>query len=224
MSVSWPPAVVERARAIAAGTLEPAPTHDAATVVLVRDAAVADAHGNRLEVYLQRRVSTMAFAAGMFVFPGGKVEPADDAGPGLPAAWAEAFAYGDQQLLRRLVGAAIRETAEEAGVVVAANSLRPFAHWVTPEVEPRRYDTRFLLAALPPGQLARLADGESDRSLWLRPREALTHRMLPPTQAALRVLATYPDTEAAFAAEPVIIRVLPRVVIDGAELRLELGP
>jgi 8-oxo-dGTP pyrophosphatase MutT (NUDIX family) len=76
-----PPSLRERARdhldAGAAATV--APTRDAATVVLLRDHPVTDSHlrAAGLEVYLLRRAPSMAFAAGMHVFPGGSVDPRD---------------------------------------------------------------------------------------------------------------------------------------------------
>lgn len=89
---------------------------DAATVVLVRDGV------SGLEVFLLRRVAEMAFAAGMTVFPGGGVDAADDtdvdwAGPG-PSWWANRFGT-DPVAARMLVVAAVRETFEECGVLLA---------------------------------------------------------------------------------------------------------
>lgn len=97
-----------------------APLRDAATVVLARDGD----HG--IEVFLQRRVKQMAFAGGMTVFPGGGVDPRDaDAtigwtGPD-PQWWAEAFATS-RDTAQALVCAAIRETFEECGVLLASDA------------------------------------------------------------------------------------------------------
>lgn len=195
--------ILERARLIEAGELEPAAPRDAATVVLVRDGA------SGIEVFLLRRVRTMAFAAGMHVFPGGKVDPGDDGGADLPAAWADQLAYGDPALLRRLVGAAIRETAEECGVRITAADLRPFAHWVTPAVEPRRYDTRFLLAALPAGQEAAVGDGESDHGGWVAVADLGDRAMMPPTRVACAELTPYADVVTALADERQVTRIVP---------------
>lgn len=98
----------------------PAAPKDAATVMLVRDTA------GPLEVFLQSRVSGMAFAGGMTVFPGGGVDPRDAdvtvawAGPD-PRVWAEAFDC-PTALARALVCAAVRETFEECGVLLAGPS------------------------------------------------------------------------------------------------------
>jgi 8-oxo-dGTP pyrophosphatase MutT (NUDIX family) len=261
-----PPELVARAKAIAAGTLLPTSTRDAATVVLLRDSTAG------LEAYLLRRVSTMAFAAGMHVFPGGGVDPRDElvgvdrwAGPA-PSRWAGILTASEPRA-RALVCAAVRETFEESGVLLAgpdaghvvedvtgkawekdrralldrrsslaellqrrrlvlrADLLRPWAHWVTPEVEARRYDTRFFVAALPPGQRTRDVGGEADHGRWWRPADAVAARrdgsirMLPPTVFTLAELASYQTVEEVLAAgaERDVRPVLPRVVIGDAD-------
>lgn len=209
------PAQTERAVEIAAGRLQPSASKDAATVVLVRDAPVARADGTgRLEVFLLRRVSTMAFAAGMHVFPGGKVESDDRYDGALPAGWSDVLSGGDEALLSRIVGAAVRETVEETGVRLTAGDLRPFAHWITPSVELLRYDTRFLIAPLPAGQSATSASGEADLGFWTAPHEAQTLRIMAPTRAALLDLAGCADVAAAVTKQRVIRPVQPRIEQD----------
>ncbi|MGA8987229.1 NUDIX hydrolase [Aeromicrobium sp.] len=95
-----------------------APTpRDAATVVVVRDGEQG------IEAYLLRRQQSMAFAPGMYVFPGGGVDDPDRfadvpwAGP-TPAAWAERLDCSED-IARGLVCAAVRETFEESGVLLA---------------------------------------------------------------------------------------------------------
>jgi 8-oxo-dGTP pyrophosphatase MutT (NUDIX family) len=89
----------------------------AATIVVVRDGA----HG--IEAYLMRRMSSMSFAAGMYVFPGGGLTQSDSDpsigwfGPA-PSVWAERFSCSED-LARGLVVAAIRETFEETGILLA---------------------------------------------------------------------------------------------------------
>jgi 8-oxo-dGTP pyrophosphatase MutT (NUDIX family) len=118
--VSLPPQLVEQARAFAEGSLAPVEPRDAATVALLR------AGDGAPEVYLLRRQSSMAFAAGMCVFPGGGVDPRDFdhsvawAGPS-PATWAERLG-ASEELARALVCAAVRETFEESGVLLAGPS------------------------------------------------------------------------------------------------------
>jgi 8-oxo-dGTP pyrophosphatase MutT (NUDIX family) len=221
----------------------------AATVLLLRDGDPG------LEVYLLRRTKGMPFAGGMTAYPGGGVDPRDCdteiawVGPS-PAEWAEAFG-SDERTARELVCAAVRETFEEAGVLLAGDPetgavvpdvsgddweaqrqallarelslaellagrglalrsdlLRPFAHWITPPVEPRRYDTKFFAAALPVGQEARHVSGEADEAEWLTPAAALAESsvgsrpMLPPTTHTLGQLAPFPDVAAALAGSP----------------------
>ncbi|MFW0786704.1 NUDIX hydrolase [Gordonia sp. CPCC 206044] len=97
---------------------EPAPLRDASTVVLVRDGA------DGIEVFLQRRVRQMAFAGGVTVFPGGGVDPrdadADIAWAGPDAQWWADRFHTDPKSAQALVCAAVRETFEECGVLLAA--------------------------------------------------------------------------------------------------------
>ena len=186
---------------------------DASTVVLLRDGAPS------VEAWLLTRVARMAFAAGMTVFPGGRVEPGDADLPWVGVPPAEPA----------LVGAAVRETFEETGVLLGvprldlraaradveagralfgallrshgaaidASGLRPWARWITPEAEARRYDTRFFVAALPAGAEPAAVTGEAVRAGWVPVAEALgqrdrgERRMLPPTIMTLRSLAPY---------------------------------
>ena len=120
LRVPLPPHLVEQAREYADGTRTPAEPRNAATVVLMRPSADGP------EVYLLRRQVSMEFAAGMCVFPGGVVDPRDFdhtvawAGPS-PADWAARLAV-DESLARALVCAAVRETFEESGVLLAGTS------------------------------------------------------------------------------------------------------
>jgi 8-oxo-dGTP pyrophosphatase MutT (NUDIX family) len=115
-----PANLVETAQAFADGARTPAEPRDASTVVLLRGGT---GEPGSVEVYLLRRHVDMAFAPGMCVFPGGGVDRRDfDAdigwvGPS-PAEWAELFG-SDESLARALVCAAVRETFEESGVLLA---------------------------------------------------------------------------------------------------------
>ncbi|MGH3451000.1 MAG: NUDIX hydrolase [Haloechinothrix sp.] len=246
----------------------PAEPRDAATVMLLRDGA------DGVEVFLQRRVAAMAFAPGMTVFPGGGVDTRDTdaevrwAGP--PAEeWAAWFGCAPG-LARALVCAAVRETFEESGVLLAgpdpgtvvddavpyhqareglisrklslaeflagadlvlrADLLRAWSAWVTPEAEPRRYDTRFFLALLPAGQHADGATTEADTSGWMRPASALADAregrstLLPPTLVSVTELAEFGSAAEAFGAARPVPRFLPRVVRDGQGARVVFTP
>jgi 8-oxo-dGTP pyrophosphatase MutT (NUDIX family) len=255
------------ARDVIEGRVEVARARDAATVVILRDHAQ---HG--LQVFMLRRVASMAFAPGAYVFPGGSVDPRDGArtigwtGPD-PAAWGVAFGAGET-LAGELVCAAVRETFEESGVLLAgptpdsivedtrgedweadrqaliertlsfaefldrrglvlrADLLRPWAHWITPVIETRRYDTRFFMAAIPPGQRARDVSTEADRVAWLSPGDAVARArageltLLPPTIATLLELTAYDSVGAVLGAERDITPRLPEAAIVDDEVYL----
>ena len=116
-----PEQLVEQARAYAAGEAAPAEPRDAATVVLLRDGPRGP------ELYLLRRQASMAFAGGMCVFPGGGLDRRDFdstvawAGPA-PAEWARRLGC-DEAMARALVCAAVRETYEESGVLLAGPAV-----------------------------------------------------------------------------------------------------
>ncbi|MBU6245558.1 MAG: NUDIX hydrolase [Actinomycetales bacterium] len=197
-----------RAQALARGdgSWTPPPLRDAATVVLLRDGQAGT------ETYLMRRARTMAFAPGMHVFPGGRVDAIDRiVGEDLPAdafpfATEAARAGADEAQLRALVACAIREVEEEASVELGADGLVLIDHWITPEVETHRYDVRFFAAVVPDGQDATPRGTEADAVAWLPPTQALgAHRsgsmpMLPPTVAVLEFLADHGDAAAILAA------------------------
>jgi 8-oxo-dGTP pyrophosphatase MutT (NUDIX family) len=115
-----PDHLLESARAFADGTKTPAEPRDASTVVLLRG---GDGAEGGVEVYLLRRTVDMAFAAGFCVFPGGRVDPRDSdhhigwVGP-TPAEWGELLGATEEHA-RALVCAAVRETFEESGVLLA---------------------------------------------------------------------------------------------------------
>ena len=146
--------------------------------MLLRPAGSAGSAG--FEVFLQRRVASMAFAAGMTVFPGGARDPGD---PDLRAT-------------------AVREVLEETGVALDPSTLHPWARWVTPDGESRRYDALFFVAELPAGAQPRPVGTEMDQVMWMRPGDALAARargeigMWPPTFVTLRELADCADIRA----------------------------
>jgi 8-oxo-dGTP pyrophosphatase MutT (NUDIX family) len=237
-----PPGLAEHERRFRESGRAPAEPKRASTVVLLRDAAPG------FEAYLLRRVATMAFAASMYVFPGGAVDPRDEAvlpgwaGP-TPGDWARRLDL-PEATARAVVCAAVREVFEESGVLLAgpdgatvvgdvsgnaweaarvalvargvgfaeflateglvlrSDLLVPWSRWITPEFEPRRYDTYFFVALLPAGQVTRDVGGEADRTVWVRPGDALDGRfaLMPPTQHTLSGLAGYGSLHDVFTA------------------------
>jgi 8-oxo-dGTP pyrophosphatase MutT (NUDIX family) len=167
------------------------PVRPAATVMIVDDRP-------DLHVLLLRRRAASLFVPGMDVFPGGGVDPHDalDTSEGPDDAAASAR-LGIESGGRAYWVAAARETREEAGLALSLDALHYAAHWITPPGPPRRYDTRFFVAALPAGQTAVADLEEAEHAQWVRPARALAdfasgeRAMLPPTAGMLRILASY---------------------------------
>jgi len=280
-----PRQLAERARQIASGQLSPAVPRDAATIMLLRE-------DSGVQAYLLRRTAVLEFAPGACVFPGGSVDERDGdpetgwAGPS-PADFADQLGTSRERA-RALICAAVRETFEESGVLLAgpsptdlvhdsaalsadrhallegatsfaevlrrrglllrADLLTPWARWITPEASPRRFDTWFFAAALPPGQTAglasaaelrdraehksehkgRTAGGESDAGTWLGPAAALESArageitLLPPTAITLGELAAHHDLGGILMQRRPMTPRLPRVMIDEEEAWLAM--
>ncbi len=136
----------------------------------------------------------------------------------------------DARAASRAEAAAFDRLLAAEELVLATDRLAYWAHWITPEERPIRYDTRFFVAAALPGQLARVDGIEVVRAAWLRPDDALAgHRggeiTLPfPTQRILAPLAGYRDVETLLrAARDVTVRTMrPRIVADGGRDRILL--
>jgi 8-oxo-dGTP pyrophosphatase MutT (NUDIX family) len=210
----------------------------ASTVVLARQGR------DGLEVYLLRRSGKSSFFPGSYVFPGGAVEPGD-----LNASfWQDHVDLGLEEISERLGGglsleytfghgvSAIRETFEEAGVLLAHevedrpegiqkmchlrrdgnlpkswlkdwvmsgmgvlsfSRLVRWAHWVTPEAMKRRFDTRFYVALMPPGQECLPDRQETTHGIWISPEGALSGNLRkeiplsPPTVVTLHEFLPY---------------------------------
>jgi 8-oxo-dGTP pyrophosphatase MutT (NUDIX family) len=186
----------------------------AATIVLAR--VIPD---DGFEVFLVKRHGRSGFMAGAHVFPGGKVD-ADDALPeqdpfaicairetfeecgvllarpesGLPLSTHDPI---DAVTARVAAGEPFAFALHAVGLVPDVEALTPLAWWVTPEAEPRRYDTRFFFAVVPPlqRQSARADGVEVEDGVWLTPTQALqqahegTIRLAPPTLVTLEELA-----------------------------------
>ncbi|MGI5529428.1 NUDIX hydrolase [Streptomyces syringium] len=232
----YPPEWPDRIRALTRGELRPAAPRRAATVLLMRDTTGGPT------VHMLRRRASMAFAGGAYAYPGGSVDPRDErdvpwAGPSRTE-WARRLGV-DAAGAQAIVCAAVRETFEEAGVLLAgptpesvvadttgadweadraalvtrelsfadfldrrglvlrSDLLGGWARWITPEFEPRRYDTWFFVAALPEGQRTRNASTEADHTVWAAPADAAAGYdrgellMMPPTISTLRALLPY---------------------------------
>jgi 8-oxo-dGTP pyrophosphatase MutT (NUDIX family) len=235
----------------------------ASTVVLLRPA-------HPFDVFLVRRSDSIAFMGGAHVFPGGRVDAADDvADVGATADGAAAAAARMRDVPPPVAVAhhvaALRELFEEAGVLLARplaampagrleryrrdllagtvafpdiirgedlrlalDELAYFAHWVTPEIETRRFDTRFFIARAPEGQTPVHDDGETSHSEWLAPLEAIEQcrrgaiSLPPPTWTTLSLLSRFGSIDDVFAwarSKP-IPRVQPRFEQRGEQTLL----
>ncbi|MGD0848563.1 NUDIX hydrolase [Bradyrhizobium sp.] len=184
----------------------------ASTILLLRDSAVTR---GEIEVFMMVRHYEIDFNSGALVFPGGSVDKGDQEIIANPKLYSGGEGLDASALSFRI--AAIRETFEESGIllaraggsnslvdagrageieaahraalcegkatfsgiladnglVLALDELVPYAHWITPEGMPKRFDTWFFLAAAPPEQVGAHDGRESTDSIWLSPREAL---------------------------------------------------
>ena len=179
------------------------------------------------EILMVQRNAATAFAGGALVFPGGALEPADGATAadalhgyrmaairetfeeaGILYAKTPAGAWPDAALLDELAAerAALargeRDFADllaQLGLRAAVEELTYFAHWITPPERPKRFDTRFFLAALPPGQDGVHDGSELVDSFWTTPArvvalgESGAHRVMRATEVNCRRLAAYAD-------------------------------
>jgi 8-oxo-dGTP pyrophosphatase MutT (NUDIX family) len=193
---------------------EAAKARPASTILLLRDSAGADGNGE-IEVFMMVRHYEIDFNSGALVFPGGSVDAGDHDIAGRGELYTGGEGLDAEALGFRI--AAIRETFEESGILLAKprgsttlvdakrageieaanraalcegkttflklltdngllltlDELVPYAHWITPEGMPKRFDTWFFLAAAPPEQAGAHDGKESTDSIWVSPREAL---------------------------------------------------
>jgi 8-oxo-dGTP pyrophosphatase MutT (NUDIX family) len=115
------------------------------------------------------------------------------------------------------------ELLRRRGLRLRDDLLLPWARWITPEFEPRRFDTWFFVALLPEAQTARDVSGEADQTAWIAPGVTDGMKLLPPTRSMLRDLSAYRSTAevvAASAHRDAAAPVMPRVEItaDGNAL------
>lgn len=162
----------------------------ACTVILLRDAKPSEAGGT--EVLMLERTASMSAFAGAWVFPGGKVDPADyltsDAGSLVPAEAA--------------LVAGVREVKEETGLELVADQLVPFSQWCPMQNLRRRFLTWFVLGRAPEGEIS-INLAEHQQFKWVRPNEALLEHaagsltLAPPTWLTLKQLADFGSVESA---------------------------
>ncbi|MBU6457523.1 MAG: NUDIX hydrolase [Bradyrhizobium sp.] len=183
----------------------------ASTILLLRDSAARQ----EIEVFMMVRHYQIDFNSGALVFPGGSVDASDKEIIEREGLYSGGEGLDATALSFRI--AAIRETFEESGILLARpqgasalidakraseieaahraaltgrkttfpkvladnklslalDELVPYAHWITPEGMPKRFDTWFFLASAPPAQLGAHDGKESTDSIWVSPREAL---------------------------------------------------
>ena len=170
----------------------------AATVVLVREGM------QRPEVLLLKRNENLVFNGGCWVFPGGRIDPED---------YLEA---GSSMEYPAACRAAVRETREEAGILIREDHLIHTAHWTTPENLPRRFSTWFFVCPLSGPVDVQVDRGEILAHRWITPAAALAEQAsgaleIPhPTRvtlADLRDFSTLPELLAAMRSSQV--RVFP---------------
>jgi len=189
---------------------EPAAPRPAAVVILLRRGGK---HADRgVEVLLARRGLELKFMPGVWVFPGGMVEP------------------GESE-----VDCAARELAEEVGIELGDDArTQPWMRWITPEVVPVRFDTLFFVALAPAHSPPKPDGVEVSDASWFEPRAALDSHaggdldLVFPTIKTLETLLPYESSEAVLEAapgrdlEPILPRVAGtredhRVILPGEE-------
>ena len=175
----------------------------AATVMVTRN------HHGELEVLLVKRNRSLAFAGGLWVFPGGRID-----GPELESSSTELDAA-------RL--AAVREVKEETNLTIDESGLVFFRHWTTPKAEPRRFATYFFFAEVSASEAVTVDDGEIKDYKWMRPSDVLAQLdegqmgMMPPTIMSIQLIHKCRSVDQAreFLRTQPILHILPTMVIEG---------
>ncbi len=177
-----------------------------------------------------RRHRGSTFMSNAMVFPGGKVDPGETSEQG---AVRELFEEAGVLLVReppeerwaearrRLVAGETTFAAVlvELGVTLAPELLHPWSRWITPSAEPKRFDARFYVALLPPGQVPSFDRKETVEEMWVSPEEALSlhasgaARLPPPQLRTFWELGPHPDVASIVAAAGAreVVPVLPRL-------------
>ena len=152
------------------------PAIPAATVILLRDS------DRGVETLMLHRTSKVHFG-GMWVFPGGRIDPED---------------YPESNDVNIAAQhAAVRETLEETGITIGGDAFAWFAHWTPPAGTPRRYATWFFASILETDQVIAVYGFEIQNHEWIQPAEALARHaageidLAPPTWITLHQLALH---------------------------------
>ena len=124
----------------------------------------------------------------------------------------------------------LQEMARQENIHFRLDLLVPYSHWITPEIESKRFDTRFLLARIPTGQKPSHDAVEMTEAVWVTPREALLRKenggmlLVPPTLVTLEELAEYASLDHLFAAtaQRDLSPILPQVFSKDKSLGLKL--
>ena len=252
---------------------ETSASRPASTILLLRDGAQADGKGRgEMEIFMMVRHHQIEFNSGALVFPGGSV----DAGDQEIVARADLYSGGEglSEADRGFRIAAIRETFEESGILLARSkgsnspidamrageiadahrvalnehkisflsiladndlqlaldTLVPYAHWITPEGMPKRFDTWFFLAPAPPGAAPRADGSEVIDARWYSPMGALEAGrrgeifLVFPTIRQLEQLSGFASAHALLehARGREVQPIEPRVVMEGETARIVL--
>lgn len=127
-------------------------------------------------------------------------------------------------------GLQLRDIVEREGLRLALDTLVPFAHWVTPPVDVRRFDTRFFVTRVPAEQTPAHDDTETTHSIWITAAEAIARcrrddiMLPPPTWATLREIEPFQsvDETIAWARQRRIVRLEPRFIEHAGQKLLVL--
>lgn len=124
------------------------------------------------------------------------------------------------------------DLCRDEGLQLKVGEIHYFAHWITPRGAPRRFDTRFFVAAAPPGQIAAHDAGETIAEVWISPHDALArHRegtieIIFPTIRNLQAIGRFATAgallDAAEAASSAVPTIEPHVIADGNGMRIVL--
>ncbi len=184
----------------------------AASLILLRRGGRHRERG--VEVLLVQRSLEASFMPGVWVFPGGTVDSGDP---------------GDEEGAHR--ACAVRELHEEAGIELGEGAeLLPWSRWITPELVPVRFDTRFYVALAPAHAPPRPDRSEVSEAAWIPPSQALERHsagelaLVFPTIKHLESLLPYSSADQVLAAarDRLVEPVLPRVIGEGRERRVVL--